>query len=83
MDFYASDLVSEKPMQRLAQMMDDLDDVLGVFSAASSYSYILIVALSIALVIVAGLAFGAVGLLVSLLVSGAAIGAATSQTRHH
>ncbi|MBT8136266.1 MAG: hypothetical protein KJO54_04535 [Gammaproteobacteria bacterium] len=64
-------------MQRLARMMDDLDDVLAIAGAASSHAYLLIIVLSVVLVVLATLVLGPTGLLVSLAVSGAAIGAAT------
>lgn len=83
MRFYASCSATEDMMQRLVQMMDDLDDWLGVIGAASSYVYLLIIALSVMLVFVATLVLGPTGLFVALLVSGAAIGAATLQTRNH
>ena len=63
-------------MQRLLRIMDDLDDVFGVLSAASSRAYLLIVFLSIALIVSATLTQGMRGLLVSLLICGVAVAAA-------
>lgn len=69
----------EQSVLRLARLMDDLDDVLGIVSAASSHLYVVIILLCIALVILATLALGPAGLFASLLASGAAIGVATTQ----
>lgn len=78
--YYSGSAETGKKMQRLVRLMDDLDDVLGVVSAAASFGYILIIILSALLVLVGALALGLPGFVAAALLSGAAIGAATIHT---
>lgn len=65
------------PGIRVVRMMDDLDDLMGIVSAASSGAYVLIVFLTIVLAISATVSLGLRGLLLSLLIGGVAVSAAT------
>ncbi len=64
-------------MFRVARLIDEFDDMLGIVRAASSIAYIVIVFLSIVLLISATLSLGLSGLMMSILIGGAAISAAT------
>ena len=64
-------------MFRVARIIDELDDVLGIIGAATSGAYVLIVFLSIILAVSATVTMGLRGLLGSLLIGGVAVSAAT------
>lgn len=64
------------PMFGIVRIFDEIDDMLGIVNAANSGAYVLIVVLSLVLLVLATLTEGLRGLLVSILVCGAAISAA-------
>lgn len=70
-------------MFRLARIMDELDDLRGMFRAAGSGAYVFIVFLIILMAVLATLTLGLRGLLVSSLVGGVAIAAATLSSTHN
>ena len=67
----------QPPKFSVIRIMDTLDDLMGIVSAASSSAYLLIIFLTVVLGISATLTQGLRGLVASLLIGGVAVAAAT------